>query len=334
MANEDPWRDIPRPGSDGLLRMAPIAIAPTVSGASLHWARDHAGCALLTLTIPISERHEGAKPPKLAGISVEERILSEHQMIVCLRLLQKEHQGLFYSLCLDIVSEIADAESPAAARSTFLRRTQMWQDLLRKAAVTRLSRQEQMGLVGELKFMTEVMIPALGSAGAVRSWTGPDGRSKDFEAGKCWIEVKAYSAQGRREVHISSETQLDDAGEALLYLYTIPVSSSPDATTGGETLTELVAQLLDQLKMESPDAANQAYEQLVAAGFSIEHEYEDRWITMEPTLYRVGRDFPCIRRDMLPVGPHSVQYLLPLEFCDGWQSDFGTLLATLRGDTR
>lgn len=102
-----------------------------------------------------------------------------------------------------------------------------WRALLRRTAEG-LSREEVLGLLGELEVMT--CLAAHDPAAAVYGWAGPDGQSRDFRRHGKDIEVKTSAAVTPSTVHISNLDQLDPAlSSSWLCLVVAHLSLESDA---------------------------------------------------------------------------------------------------------
>lgn len=326
----DPWRDIPRPGAAGTLRMAPVVDALSIPGVSINWARAADGRRLLAMVLEGREWPPLRKPHP-AGLSLDEGSFGPNQTLVTLRLLDDTHGDLFASLCRDIITAIGDAADAGGARIALVSRTSSWQDLLRRSTMPALTREEQIGLLGELEVLLGVLAPLLGPVRALASWTGPIGGAKDFEVGDVWIDAKAHGAARKRGVHISSEAQLDDAGSRALFLHILPVMANADTASGGMTLPEWIAQARARLIEVDPSAGADFDGRIAAAGFDPLHEYEEVWLPGEPVTYRVMSDFPRIIASDFPPRPTAVSYDLPLSACEAWRAPDGAIQSEISG---
>ena len=146
--------------------------------------------------------------------------------ILVLRLLEAGQQDIFATLCHDIVSVASGATTEREAVGVAVTRTWRWHRLLRGGASGKLSREEQMGLMGELLVLERVLLPVLGPPGAVMAWTGPFDSPKDFEIGPVHLESKARRSGAAPTVSISSEDQLDASASDALFLHVLELSQS------------------------------------------------------------------------------------------------------------
>ena len=257
--------------------------------------------------------------PRLAGISLDQAPGEAGSTLVALRLMESEHLGPFRTLCDDIIDEVSKAADAATARDKFIARTQSWQDLMRRALSPLLSPEAQMGVIGELVTLRDLIAPAIGAAAAVSAWTGPTRTPKDFEVGTVWIEGKAFGAAGRRQVRITSEVQLDDDGGDALFLNVTPLRANAPASLGGLTLSEWIFTVRTDLGREDASCFREFDEAVAALGFDPHHEYDMTWSAASPSLYRVAGRFPRIVPGQYPLGPANVSYDLPLSAIEGWR---------------
>ena len=175
--------------------------------------------------------------------------------ILALKLLDPGQQDIFHTLCRDIISVAAQAESEAEAVSVALMRTWRWHHLLRGGGGTLLSLEEQKGLIGELLVLERVLLPSVEASAAVTAWRGPLGSPKDFEIGRVAIEVKARRGGATPSIAITSEDQLDETGVDSLFLYVVDLDEGPEDATNGLTLKDVTDRVRERLYSLDPGAA-------------------------------------------------------------------------------
>ncbi|QVM85190.1 PD-(D/E)XK motif protein [Novosphingobium decolorationis] len=130
----------------------------------------------------------GASLPEMRNLDIVfQDVAGRPALIIVLR--DKDQRELFETLCRDIVqaAELADDLPDAVGR--MIRRTMRWHHLLRSGKNSKLSVEEQRGLIGELQFL-HGLIDQLGATAAIQAWTGPAGSAKDFEMGAVLVEVR------------------------------------------------------------------------------------------------------------------------------------------------
>ena len=135
--------------------------------------------------------------------------------LLALKLLDSNQRDIFQTLCLDIISTAAQADSEAEAVSAALMRTWRWHHLLRVGRGTLLSPEEQKGLLGELFVLERLLLPRMDASSAVTAWRGPLGAPKDFEIARVAIEAKTRRGGATPSLSITSESQLDERRRRL-----------------------------------------------------------------------------------------------------------------------
>lgn len=196
----------------------------------------------------------------------------------------------FYALCCVIADRVQIAKQPVG---TAIQQTlSSWASLVRRKSL--LSREEQIGLVGELLFM-ERAAKSLGWSVVSQSWFGPKTEEHDFVLPAADIEVKTTTREQR--VHkIASLTQLLPKERRRLQLVSIQL------TAGGEnkdaiSLPETVASVLSAAGRADAAAADAIRDQLLRMGWADQDapHYADRYYRRAPlvTIHVTG-NFPAI----------------------------------------
>ena len=311
---EDPWEEIARPSVAGSVSARRVdANLPW----SFFWAKDPNDKVALTLHVD-TESTAMAHIPELRSIDVTLALPdSTGKQLLAFRLLDAYHQDIFLSLCKDIISATTRADSEGDAFSIALLRTWRWHHLLRGGRGTKLSREEQKGLLGELLVLERLLLPRMSAWTAIEAWRGPLGASRDFETSRLGIEAKACRGGANRHISITSESQLDESSVETLVLYVVQFDAAPDEDSRSVTLTEVVDRIAERLVSLDPTSTSIFETRLSAAGYRIEDDYSsDRWLEDVTRIYRVTGDFPRITPDDLRPGVSKVNYAISLADCD------------------
>ena len=322
----DPWESLKRPATVETL------VARRV-GEELRWpffwALDAGGQPLLMLQHDPDIGTEG-RLPRSRGMAVERRKPVGEPALVTLRLIRSEFRDVFREFCAEVIRATAGVESEREAVGKFITRAWKWQRFLAAGAGGRLSAEEQKGLLGELRVLTDVVAPALGMAGAVEAWVGPFGAAKDFEIGRSCVESKAFSGGGVASVRITSEHQLST--EALDALFLVVSQVAPSVAGGAVTLPEYVACVRARIDADAPEARQAFDSRLAASGFDEADDYSDsQWHMGAIRCFRVGKGFPCITPAQFPSGVHRVHYRIGLEECKPFRISHDDLEVAIRG---
>lgn len=213
----------------------------------------------------------------------------------------------FCAFCEDLVLSTVAINDDETAYQVLRNRYFSWKQLF-KPNHGNLTENEIMGLIGELLFLKDVMIPDKGDDKALESWTGPEKTHKDFSFDEEWYEIKSITA-GKDAVHISSLEQLDSNIDGFLVVYSLERMS---ATYNGIKLNAIVKDVIESIKANHLKDYFLAKLALYGFDFSPENDnyvYELKNIN----TYNVVGDFPRVTREELPEAICKVQYdiLLP-----------------------
>jgi hypothetical protein len=183
-----------------------------------------------------------------------------------------------------------------------------------------LSKEQQLGLFGELWFLSRWMSPCIGWAKAVQLWRGPVGARNDFEMSGLGIEVKTTGRVDASHVIHGLEQLLEPPGGVLL-LFCLTVR---DESSGVEALPALVQEVRTQLS-EDFVSLSLFDSMLYASGYEDQHatEYGKMALRIRSQgLYRVQHGFPRLVPDSivggLPPGVSAVNYELRVDAASPW----------------
>ena len=183
-----------------------------------------------------------------------------------------------------------------------------------------LSKEQQLGLFGELWFLNRWLAPYVGVERALKMWRGPAGARNDFEAAGMAIEVKTTGrVDGAHIIH--GLEQLLEPPDGQLMLFSVLVR---DEASGTESLP---AQVAEARGLIADDYALQSrFDALIyAAGYDdrLAAEYAKLQLRMRDTgLYKIADGFPRLIPSSLvgglPVGIGAIEYELRMEAAGQW----------------
>jgi hypothetical protein len=321
---ESDWRDIAPaldPQADNVRR------ASSTHPLDFFRGRNHAGQYIFALTADEGCR-ELPKPPKLNGIDISvERLLSDGARLV-LTLEDRDQFDIFRALCGHLLDATADHPRGASGRGLrlVLRRLADWHNMLRRRREGLLTTEEIIGLVGELLFLRDQVMPRAGVSGGVTAWRGAHRDEQDFVLGACQIEVKTQRSTSDHRLLISSEAQLDTASSRLLLCHqTVAPSLTGDAAI---SLNALIDDLAREVTADGPVVLEQFETALEACRYARREEYDEpKWLLTDRRLFEVRDDFPRLTPAMLPAGVHAVSYSILLSACQSFAVDLDATLA-------
>lgn len=214
--------------------------------------------------------------------------------------------SLFAAMVADI-SRAMRGESRVEERQLlriFLGRIRAWQEFMRKGA-QRLSPEAEIGLVGELALLRNLIDAGVSSVVALESWLGPLDGVRDFELGTGALEVKTTLSVTGFPARIGSLEQLDDSVHQPLFLAGVRLRQ----TETGQSLAELVADMRDVTAGE-PEAVRLLSERLIAAGYFDAHSdrYVRRFTLVDIRVVEVRDGFPRLTPGCVPLGITKATY--------------------------
>jgi len=271
--------------------------------------------------------------PRSKGFEVRQTILPGdrgHYATIQLILNDRRYQDIFSRLTEDVVSSCSREPSEEAMLQALFQRLAMWQQFLDRYGADGLNPAAQRGLYGELRFLRDYLIPAVGAGQAVPAWTGPHKTQQDFQISGIAIEVKTSTAKQHQKMPIASEQQLDDTGLDALYLYHLSLREVHD---GGETLPGIVDRIRDELS-DDPATSTRFEDLLILGGYLDEHRdrYEGTgYAERARQIFQVRDGFPRITERALVNGVGDVQYSVSLSACAAFVVDDETFRIKIAG---
>lgn len=213
----------------------------------------------------------------------------------------------FCTFCQDLLDSVKVTSEDETAYHTLRSRYYSWRQLFRPDNA-RLTEAEIMGLIGELLFLKDYMIPERGIDVALESWMGPEKTHKDFSDEKDWFEVKTISF-GKESVRISSIEQLDSDIDGTLVVYELEkMSPSFEGIRLNQLVNSIIALLVNTSQKETFMAKLQLF------GFDFSNENDNLVFALRnERIYKVDSvNFPRVHRALLPDAISRVQYELLL----------------------
>lgn len=254
------------------------------------------------------------QPKQLTGLDV---VLASGEMgefELRLRLIDSAQVDIFKALCANLMSatEKLQRGQDRAGLETTLSRLSRWQELLRSRRVDILSRNQIIGLWGELLFFRDLFLRHLSPHEALSSWRGSFGDEQDFILGGWLIEIKTQLSSSDRKIQISSAEQLDTvSGQIFLCHQIIGPAGKEDLQS--MTLNDLVDNVMARMGKNTA-ALDVFLSILIEFGYMKRSEYDvEKWILNERRYYQIGDGFPAIKASELVSGIMEVKYSIKTE---------------------
>jgi hypothetical protein len=253
--------------------------------------------------------------PQLRGISVS-YYRNDHQLQLVLN--DRSDWEIFVVLCQDIIQASDHAVTSSDLMESIVARLVRWQHLLSRGPRRILDEHEIRGLIGELLFIHDQVLPRFGGR-AIEYWQGPDRLPQDFVIGKYLFEVKTHLVGDAPKVSIASPAQLWSGGTPL-FLAVISLAhcarNAPAAVTLPGLVEALTTQLTGQPQLEVFEA------RLADFGYVPFPEYSELAYCPGPvSWYEVIEGFPRIDFDALVDGVDNVRYAIRIDACERFRSE-------------
>ncbi|CFB69634.1 TPA: PD-(D/E)XK motif protein [Yersinia enterocolitica] len=281
-------------------------------------------------SFPTSRLARAEKLPGGKGFLVERAAaIGSNGLQLALTRQEEGNIELFTSMVCDVVGAIDQGVAEGVVESGLLqilvRRVLAWQQFMSHGSIP-LSPEAELGLVGELYFMTILLDSQLPPMEVLSAWVGPDDAPQDFLLGDGAIEVKATMSSSGFPVRISSLEQLDDAVASPLFLAAVRFARLEE----GFTLPEIIAEIGLRLKEEAT-AVNFFCERLMFVGYSEAHEsnYTRRFKPKEKLYFSISEGFPRLTLGSVPIGVTRSLYEINLDHAGDFLTELDVVLKKL-----
>jgi hypothetical protein len=309
---ENPWEILP-PGSQGSLSALRIIDSKVLDA---FWGRKPNGRLALLVTLR-NEKELPSDPPSLRGVDI---LVLAPQRQVQFILQSGGDWEMFHALCIDLLTAANSGRDESAALQIMLARLMRWHRLLSKARSHLLDERAVRGLLGELLFLRDRLLPAIGAA-AIECWQGPEGLPQDFVFSGRLVEVKTHAAGTDPSIRITSAEQLTSR-DVPLFLHVICLVRQQEALT----LPRIVGEIRSILGSLA-DAEEAFEDRLATMGYMDLPEYQGMsYAITSVSDYQVRDGFPRLTVDDMPSGLTDVSYSIQLVQLRPFEIETSTLL--------
>jgi hypothetical protein len=286
----------------------------------------------LLLDVPASSIAHNVEYPDSKGFEVKpERLTPGKNGLVRIALTRTTtgNKTLFAILAEDIAKRVAAESNLDSAVSTFFARIKAWQAFMQAHNGPHLTANEELGAIGELLFLNQVLLPSINPEQALAAWQGPTSAPHDFRAADHGIEIKSTDSPNNSVVRIANLDQLDE--QALISLHLVVVKLAPRTT--GQTLPDLVDLLRNKFFQADPDLISHFDGKLLQLGYVDSHrdQYQRRLELIGFEQYRVQPGFPRLTFANVPAGIPKASYEVDLANAQNHKVDQSTMINTFLG---
>ena len=303
-----PWTHMKTPIGGGLTTLRVGHEMPN----PWYWIRSNDGLYGVAIQLPTTEEEATSTIQGTAKINIVRVNDSNGDHYLGVVIGSSELATVFHRLCLDLMSSCSFSENPEEIVAILKRRVLAWQRLFEKGS-RKLSPEQCLGLMAELKFLKECWIDGASSSG-VSGWVGPTGAPQDFrdEATELLVEIKSHAFDSNT-IKVSSKEQLDTAGRLFLVAYP-GCQCSEEA--GSRTLNEYV----EEVRGAVPPSQYAIFDELLLnARYVKDPCYDEMHFKVgEPRGYKVEGSFPRLTEDNMSPAICRVRYDLDLTLAADW----------------
>jgi hypothetical protein len=221
-------------------------------------------------------------------------------------------RDFFTLMAVDVVSLFENYVTASEERlfHICLSRIRAWQDFMERHRDEVLSEEAELGLLGEIVVLSELIKLGIPTKIALEAWQGPLDSLQDFLFNSGAIEVKTTLSPKGFPAIVSSLEQLDETLRQPLFVAGVRLALG----ASGMSLPEFVADVRTALQNEV--APLRAFEsRLVHAGYlpSLADKYVRRFSHSTTSIWPVEGDFPRLTRLNVCRGIKQARYELDLD---------------------
>jgi hypothetical protein len=219
---------------------------------------------------------------------------------------------LFPLFCTDLIRTWSEAADDRAAVQALRLRLDNWRRFFQRSGPAGLSREEYIGLFGELQLIHDALARGINAEDVLHSWMAPEGSNQDFHFGSVAVEVKTVTANDADRIAISNIRQLDGRGAEFLFLrrYAFDVREGT-----GQTLPALLNSLMSAFEHQGQGLGQLLLDRILERGYvpEMNHAMDEQGFSQRMyDAYQVTDGFPRITEDMLMGGITDVSYSILL----------------------
>lgn len=294
---ESQWRELSASGhSGGRLRVYPDHILDFFINYSLGGNRE-----LMIEAKGVT--HEFNDLPSFENLELIVKPIS-NGVCIGLTLTDNELVNSFSVMCYDIAERSKRGETTEAAAVIAIESLRDWAALLKRRSQKGLSRNEVMGLWGELSSLDALLVSRPGNEyQIIKGWGGPNGEQRDIGFNGYRIEIKTQLSTRSIGLRISSLDQLDDRGDQLKVILN-RISPSDK----GASLADLIASITQRL-LPSRSALSEFELKIELAGYDPDLEACKELFALDERInFTVSENFPRLTPGNIPPGIKSAEY--------------------------
>lgn len=312
LLKEDPWEGMENP-------VSPNFSTRTVDGRSTNqfmWVKDSHRNIGLALKF---EEKIGARfiVPKLHNIEIA---VQPDKKTLIIMLKEKTALRQFRIFCEDCVDTIKKKSitAPDDILEALVTVVNKWVELFDDNKKKKLSKTSEIGLIGELLIMKQVMMTAISPTDSLLSWTGPKRHEQDFSFNSNLIEVKCQLASKDKAFMISSLEQLDDIS-GQIFITHIGISPALVNSIGSFSLPSLVDEIINSFSGDKYTIETfLGYLELVGYQHNGDVIF-DNYVENFMNVFKLTDNFPKLTRNNIHKAIEKCSYRINASMLRDWE---------------
>ena len=281
----------------------------------LHWYVGYSAEGCRTLMLIAGTRSSKLQTSRSIEVSQRQRP-QDGKWTLSFDLLLSDQSDVFALFCSDIIEFSRSCTMESEGLRLVEKRWTQWNLLLQKQKKSLLSYSEQLGLIGELYTIIDLVQSGEEPDNVISAWIGPEGSDRDFDFSETWYEIKT-TGPASQTVTISSLEQLDSNLPGHLRI--VRADKCSPERTDGITLDSLVLDV--KAVIGSSLSALAAFDdKLMSLGYLAESAYSSQKFFISGfTSYRVDKTFPKILRTNIAPEIVSLRYDISIAAIEPWK---------------
>ncbi len=228
---------------------------------------------------------------------------------------EEVYEDIFLSMLRDLLHVIYAREIDSDGSQLLqlvIDRIKSWQKFLGKSKALTLTKEQEIGLWGELIVFLAMLESGCSPYILCNMWTGPENAPQDFIHSSVAVEVKSNVQQLLKKVKISSLEQLDSSEFSALFLICNILAVDEHE---GQTLAHLVSVLVN--KLGEKELKQSFQNKLISYGYIEEYSmhYDTHYSVQKQYIFQIDSLFPALTPHNVPKEVVSALYTLDLSQC-------------------
>ncbi|MBJ86178.1 MAG: hypothetical protein CMJ11_06290 [Pelagibacterales bacterium] len=320
MSDINPWEDIEKNFQEFKDKLNKIRASSIMHPQNFFWAINFqkSYCFLYE-----GNKIENNKTlPKFEGFEISQQQLKDTtQLLIVLK--DPGNRDIFRIICKDILkaTDVITRDDSKATIGVIIKRLTRWQDIFRKSISKTLTKEQQIGLIGELLFLKDIMFNELSFKEGLQTWQGPLEGEQDFAFNSNLYEVKTQLSSSDHKIKISSLEQLNNESGKIYLIHQI-LSPNKEEDNNDKDIISLQEIINNIRNILSEDLNNlDLFESIIFEAGYVDNELynRERYSLFKRKFFIIDDDFPKLVKKNIPTLVVSASYVLDINSLDKWE---------------